>query len=235
MLQGSELELASHILGLVQSLLLIWLSLTPGDILVKAVTTAMTNYVFHVTVSLQGSLLEEDSPSPFLVDQPENLLLRVYGNAGEWMFDRQNELKSAQILAEAHLIPPWHGIFGNGRIEHFILSQQTTAAEFRSLPFAKNIVSNLARIHIKLPEIISITSWDNGIDYLWGRLESWRQRAQTALDGLPSRNLSNRQQLILEDIRTWNPLDLESQQSLQETAIATDSPIVFGHCDVQLN
>lgn len=191
----------------------------------------MTNYVFRVTASVQESMSEEDCASPLLVEQPEDLLVRVYGDA-EWMFNRRNELAAAQVLAEGHLIPPWHGIFGNGRVEHFILSQQTTASEFRSLAFAKNIVANLAHIHAKLQEIIPVTSWEPGVDYLWERLGLWRERAVEALDHLRAQPLESKHKMMLKEIERWDPLNVKLHDDLQQAAVAADSPLVFAHCDV---
>lgn len=222
---------AGHLLRLVQTLLAIWSGLVCSQVLAQRISKAMSNtvYALHATI---------DAPENFLVNaetgerEPKSLLIRIYGPSN-WMFDRNDEQAIALALAKENIIPKWYGTFGNGRIEQFILSDTLTSAQIRSYSndFAAKVFKKLHLIHASLPTVLETTDNFSLKDYLWDRLDSWREKAIGAFNILVQNE--ERTELV-EAIRTWDVFNVENIKSLKQVALTAASPLVIAHADVPL-
>ena len=225
---GDGQAIAGNILRLIQVLLAIWGNLTANDIQVRRINTAMTNFVYVVTIDLRTSVLScEDSESTS--HEPEKLLLRVYGKSN-WMFERESEEAAAMVLSNKGLIPRWYGIFKNGRLENYVPNGPVSAPDFRTPEVYLKVAPLLSKIHSLLPEILPATGWEER-DYLWNRLDIWLRVAKEAFEQL---SLTEGRRDILSKIKSWNVLDHELLENLQSEMSQYNSPTVFGHCDVRI-
>lgn len=189
-----------------------------SDINLATLSTAMTNSVF---------LVECTALNVF----PSKLLLRVYRKSA-WMFDRKLEESTNIVLSNEGIIPKVLGIFGNGRFEEFIVSDSVLAADYCNIEAASDISSQLANIHSLLPKLVEFAGWKS-VNYAWMRLEQWRETAVVALRELSGRQTVNRE--IIELVEQWNVLDSDLSRRLKEyIENAVNSPLIFGHCDVQM-
>lgn len=227
---------AEHILRLIQVLLGIWRCFRPENIKIRKIATAMTNHVYVITVSnysdagYDEALCEED--------EPEQLLLRVYGSSPEGMFERNREMIASCKLSEAGVIPHWYGIFGNGRFEEYILSDQLRAPELRQVSAATSVIKQLARVHRTLDAILEEPNvgWVHK-DYLWDRMESWRKEASTSLIGLKEKYKTDEHKLeMLRKMEESNIASPELLAGVREKTLSSEPEplLVFGHCDVRL-
>lgn len=240
LLGGNESALAAaHVLKLIQLLLGIWSSLNPENITLTRISAAMTNYVYRVNVANYS--VDEYDEGFCRESEPEQLLLRVYGAHSEWMFHRSDELIAARKLSELGLIPRWLGIFANGRIEEFILSEQARSSELRGedLPdLGVPVIQQLGRVHASLEPILAAPgiSWTRQ-DCLWERLETWRHRAEEAIDKLEERHqMDNTRLQMIAAIKEWDVLSPRRLEQVRgrTLSISPPSPLVFAHCDVRL-
>lgn len=226
------MAIAGAILKLIIQLLGIWTGLHERDISVQQLSAAMTNMVFIVTVNASISPDPFEESAEKLALEPESLLLRVYGRE-TWMFNREMEEKVASRLAMTGVIPAWHGVFGNGRIEEYLPNDHVSAVAFRSPPFQSKIVPRLASIHESLPAVLEATGWD-AIDQYWDRLDLWISKSQDAfLSFVENKNLlDDEHRQMFDEIASGNPFDSTTWSELKAAAMSTASPLVFGHCDV---
>lgn len=240
LLGGGEggLAAAAHVLKLIQLLLGIWSSLNAENITLTRISAAMTNHVYRVNVA--NCSVDEYDEGFCGESEPEQLLLRVYGAHSEWLFHRSDELIAARKLSELGLIPRWLGIFGNGRVEEFILSEQARSSELRGedLPdLGVPVIQQLGRVHASLEQILAAPgiSWSRQ-DCLWERLETWRHRAEGAIGELEERHQMDGARLqMIAAIREWDvlsPRRLEQVRGLT-LSVSPPSPLVFAHCDVR--
>lgn len=225
--------MAQTILELICSLLQIWLNLHLDDISVQRLSAAMTNSVFIVTNRLSSaSATASCDEGGKQWEEPERLLLRVYGDS-TWMFDRSVEESVAECLSKDGVIPKWHGVFGNGRFEEFLPNVPVSALLFRTTRYQEMIAHRLAMIHLSLGNIIEST----GIlakDSLWSRLSLWTQHSQVAFNQLENSILTPSHRQYLSDIGKLGVFSEDLPGSLRNAAELTESPLVFGHCDVQI-
>lgn len=220
MLQGGCAQAAAQaVLELIWELLGAWQHLDASQISIERVPTAMTNLVCIVRAPCAGSIVP--------LQQPHELLLRVYGESS-CMFDRRAEEETALQLIAAGIVPAWHAIFGNGRFEQFLSCTPVSAPSFCTFPTVGRIAAGLATIHKFLPRQ---QQQQPPADQYWARLERWSSAARAALARLSSRaSCSDRP--ILDKIASWRVFSPRKIALCKQTALHSASPLVFAHCDV---
>lgn len=216
-------------LGLVKTLIQIWLGIGIDDILMRRMSGAMTNSVYSVTVQ-DGALLRLGP------GEPAKMLLRIYGNGTDGLFSRRKELECTERLADAGIAPRWLGIFSNGRFEEFVENIPVTAAMIREPQLSAMVGRKLFYLHNRADIIQQAAQTDEEQkSVLWKRLAEWRTRGLAALRKLQARELTAGQQEYLGRILG---LGIESagfvagMQEQKAACKAVLSPRVLCHNDL---
>mmetsp|Transcript_42909 Transcript_42909/g.48748 ORF Transcript_42909/g.48748 Transcript_42909/m.48748 type:complete len:380 (+) Transcript_42909:45-1184(+) len=183
------------------------------DIIIAPLSGAMTNLIFCCSTTGKGT------------DQMENkLLLRVFGEGTETFFSRDEESSLFQNLSHfSEIQPKIVKSFRNGRIEVFLDGYQVlTAEKIRQ----KIIVTEIATKMLEFHKLQVDAPGRDGENYLWNLLFRWLKHAKT----LCQNDDANEARFA-----KVNLTDLETEINWLENMIPKfiDSPIVFGHNDLQ--
>lgn len=198
----------------------IWICAAMADIVLRRLTTANSNYVFTVCNNNRASIAEAE---------PHIVMLRIYGKMNV-MFDRDEEERVSIALAERGFIPRFLTVFGNGRVEPYIEHTPVTATMFRELSTAKCVVKELKKIHSFISTDAMVA---NGapVDKMWRRLETLQRHAREAQSRLLTRSFHlDWHADMFREIVEWDVF--HDHAVLKAKAVASESPVVFGHCDI---
>jgi len=158
-------------------------------------------------------------------DTVQKVLVRVYGQGSEAMFERSKEMLWLERLSKQSLVPRLLSVFGNGRFEEYLESTTLKHDTLRDPRISTGIARLLRRlhgvtdVHPHMPE--------NGDLEWWASIGRWMPSTETIVRRLQETN---------EDER-WEEIDLE-QLKLQINAYKQwvdkiDSKIVYCHNDLQ--
>lgn len=149
----------------------IWLDIPDESFKLTKLTAATTNEIFIIG--------HEESTTKGAEEEPNKLLVRIYGEGSENIIDRREELKLFEKLSSLGIGPKLIASFNNGRIEEYIESKVLTAEMMRRADISIVIAKRLAQFH----QISMLHDGDAEVipPVLWERLESWRLIAKDAL------------------------------------------------------
>eukprot|EP00937_MAST-01D_sp_MAST-1D-sp2_P005156 g5156.t1 len=138
-----------------------WAGVRDAQCSVRQISGGITNMLYRVTARREG----EDPP----MGAADAALVRVYGDKTELMIDRLKDTTVFAELAALKFGPPFHGAFGNGRVEGWCEMRPLDAAEIRLRCFAAPIARTMGRMHRLLPS--SGGARDRPV--LWTVLNKW--------------------------------------------------------------
>lgn len=195
---------------------MLWKGLKASDVSMKRLGAAMTNTVY--ILSNERAAAEE----------PQKLLLRVYGEGVENILNREEELAWFSKLSDLGIGPKLIATFQNGRLEEYIDSITLTPQLIRDTSVSAAIAASMARFHKTVerdPEQVHRP-------IMWNRLESWKDLASVAFAFLHSASPSP----ATERLHSLGVFDSDFQEQLVHLShrlIELKSPIVFSHNDLQ--
>nr|XP_032834069.1 ethanolamine kinase 1-like [Petromyzon marinus] len=148
------------------------------------------------------------------------VLIRVYGNMTELFVDRDNELKSFQVLQAYGCAPSLYCTFLNGLCYEFMHGHVLDTALVRQPDIFRLTARELARIH-------AIHAHNGCIPKpnLWMKLQKY---FSLAADGFPDPKVHAR---FLSEVPSRAELERE-MLGLQETLAGLGSPVVLCHNDL---
>ena len=220
-------------LDIAQSLLQIWKDCDPNYIQFRRINIALTNKV-NIVTNLQRNLQSDD---------PTQILIRLYGSSS-WMLERGIEETAAIILSHRGIIPSWYGAFSNGRIEEYVDCDPVSAATFRSTEISVMLIKKLSTIHSFYEEVVSSTTVRDrgitlrpGMDYIWGRLDTWAAKAATSLSAIQKQNKWKNFLHLAKDIESLSAVIFGQDDTIMNLRREAESlggadEIVFAHCDL---
>ena len=151
----------------------------------------------------------------------ESVLVRVFGAEG--MIDRDVENPAFAALARAGIAPPYHGRFGNGRVEGWIEARPLKVREFSVLEYSVKIAQQMSKLHNSF-QIPSALQEYFSEPTLWKQLFEWMDEALKATFKT-DRDTTMAEELDLPNIR-------EQLEWLRKEVVPADSSVAFCHNDV---
>lgn len=204
------------LLQFIQGILMLWKGLKASDLSMKRLGAAMTNTVY--ILSNEHAKAEE----------PQKMLLRVYGEGVENILNREQELAWFSKLSDLGVGPKLIATFQNGRLEEYIDSITLTPDLMREGSVSTAIAASMSRFH----KTIERNQEQVRTPIMWGRLENWKSLASIAF-GYPSSASPNP---VIERLHKIGVFDSEFEDQIitcRDRLIRLDSPIVFSHNDLQ--
>jgi choline/ethanolamine kinase len=165
------------ILDLIQRMLEIWLSITIDSIRITRLSAAMTNTVYIIS----------NSDCNLKIDEPRNILLRIYGEGVDDILNRSDEISWFIKLSKVRAGPRLLATFQNGRMEEYIESVTLTPRMMRDPEVSCLIAKAVSKFHRLELEVEADTV------VLWKRIESWRHEAGKSFKSLLKRFTENNQ------------------------------------------
>merc|ERR1719223_93578 len=184
---------------------------------VTKVTGGITNALFRISgfLSLKSCHVQVDS-----------ILVRVFGAEG--MIDRDIETSTFSSLAEKGIAPPYHGRFGNGRLEGWLDNYAPLSLlDLQEDETNVAIAQQMAKLHVgyNVPDDLK-EHHDESEPALWTQLESWMDQAM---------NISNFKAKE-DDARAKELLDLpkiaKELEWLKTDSIPKNAKVAFCHNDL---
>jgi thiamine kinase-like enzyme len=207
---GSQLE--AKIFSVLQKLLS-W----KAPVKVERLSAAMTNCIFLVN---------------------RKVLIRVYGDGTDNLFDREREITIFQILSSTSVGPNLLGKFKNGRVEEFLDSRTLTPSEVYHPSISRQIATALFQVH----GLVGVVPQKQAISEkapsrvtfeteFWSRMLDWYIKAINSMNILLLQCNSGNDELH----RRLKALKIEQLKddilALQKNA--AHYPVVFAHNDLQ--
>ncbi|KAK6320221.1 choline kinase alpha isoform X1 [Coregonus clupeaformis] len=205
-----------------------WKTVTEEDFQISLIRGGLSNKLF---------LCALPDTQTSVVDEPRNVLLRLYGailqmscNKGEpRQSNKENLFQGAEamvlesvmfaILAERELGPKLYGIFPQGRLEQFVPSRKLDTDELSMPSISAEIAEKMAKFHgMRMP-------FNKEPKWLFGTIDKYLNQVM--------RLTFTRESHIRKfaRLRSCNlPQEMESLKSLLDS---THSPVVFCHNDCQ--
>ncbi|XP_020336290.1 choline kinase alpha-like isoform X1 [Oncorhynchus nerka] len=205
-----------------------WKTVTEEDFQISLIRGGLSNKLF---------LCALPDTQTSVVDEPRNVLLRLYGailqmscNKGEpRQSNKENLFQGAEamvlesvmfaILAERELGPKLYGIFPQGRLEQFVPSRKLDTDELSMPSISAEIAEKMAKFHgMRMP-------FNKEPKWLFGTIDKYLNQVM--------RLTFTRESHIRKfaRLRSYNlPQEMESLKSLLDS---THSPVVFCHNDCQ--
>ena len=154
------------ILSFLNHFLKIWISVPHELITFKRLSAAMTNTVYI----LSHPMIRRD--------EPNKILLRVYGEGVEQILNRAEELDWFTQLSKAGVGPRLLATFANGRFEEYIESVTLTPSMMRAAEVSEAIALTMSQFHrLQLED-------QSKVSVIWHRIETWREEARKAYNDL---------------------------------------------------
>ena len=153
-------------MGFLNEVLKIWISIPIELITFKKLSAAMTNTVYILSHPIIGR------------NEPDKILLRVYGEGIEQILNRSEELDWFIKLSKTGVGPKLLATFNNGRFEEYIESVTLTPIMMSREEVSDGIALTMSQFHnLEL---------ENGPNppVIWKRIESWRDEASKAFHSI---------------------------------------------------
>lgn len=165
---------------------------------------AMTNEVFEIKWLSEGKGEGE---------RGRKVLVRIYGEGVDAFFDRENEIRTFEVMSRNGQGPLLLGRFHNGRIEEFIHARTLSATDLRDPEISALIASKLREFHdLDMPGLKKV--------HLWDRLRNWLKAAQSLC------STEQAKEFCLDTLG-------EEMSSLEKSLARDDQRIGFCHNDLQ--
>ncbi|RKP08642.1 kinase-like domain-containing protein [Thamnocephalis sphaerospora] len=214
---------------LVRSLLPDWHDVEdPEQLQITRLSGALTNRVYEVRARDPNDTRH----------QSRRVLLRVYGDGVDQLFSRAKELDWLRKLSAVGLGPRLLAVFGNGRLEEYLRSTTLTRDDIRTPEDSARIARNAAQLHqiVKTyppPETTQDGDWLASV-YQWlplARKAVARLLADSTDGTSPAFKPEDRAEVQQVSASLERLVDTIPQ--LAEAVRKINSPIVFGHNDMQ--
>ena len=191
---------------------------------VTKVTGGITNALFRISGLSSLNALNNDS---HLLDHHEDaILVRVFGAEG--MIDRDVETSTFSSLADKGIAPPYHGRFGNGRLEGWLENYAPLSLmDLQNDETIEAIAEQMAKLHVGYTVPDDLKEYhDETKPALWSQLYSWMDQA-TNISNFKSQH---------DDARAKELLDLpkiaKELEWLKSDSIPKDAKVAFCHNDL---
>ncbi|CAG8449126.1 7280_t:CDS:2 [Diversispora eburnea] len=204
---GQKKYIRGTLIPLIRNTLSGWEDITKeSHIDIERVSGALTNFVFFITKKLQNGNLQK----------VQKVVLRIYGNGVDQLFDREKELRCLEMLSIVEFGPQLLSTFSNGRFEQFLDSTTLNSDEIHFPEVSRQIAYRLRSLH----NIVNIfPPKKDTIPEVWINVDKWFPLID---------KISYEQQIKL------NLKDLDNEiRELKSMLSKLDSPIVFAHNDTQ--
>jgi len=101
---------------------------------------------------------------------PKKVLVRIYGNGANLLFERENEVATFERMSQLGHGPRLLGRFPNGRLEEFLDARTLSARDLRDQDISQKIA-------IKLYEFHHLDIPGSSHPRLWERLRDWLEKS----------------------------------------------------------
>ncbi|CAO3609509.1 unnamed protein product [Cunninghamella echinulata] len=200
-------KLIQAVFDLIQELFPDWVS-QKSELTINCISGALTNAIY------------------FVDGNGTRRLLRVYGIGVDQFIDREKELAWLARLGRLNLGPRLLGIFGNGRFEEYVKSVTLNHHDIRDPVISTQIAQCLARQH----SIVNIYQppHDQELE-VWKNIDKWYQLVLVLLPKISEKDQERAKILDMFDFKQLGK-EIDDCKNILEKV---DSPIVFGHNDLQ--
>ncbi|KAG5539287.1 hypothetical protein RHGRI_019749 [Rhododendron griersonianum] len=197
-----EIVLPEEANRILQSLASGWGDTIGEDLQVIQLKGAMTNQVYQI----KWPIKEEDHRS-------RKVLVRIYGEGVDVFFDREDEIRTFELVSRHGQGPRLLGRFSNGRIEEFIRARTLSASDLLDPDISALIAAKMKEFHdLDMPGPKKVLLWD--------RLRKW---LNTAKNMCPS-----------EEAEAFRLDALDEEISTLEKTLSQDNQLIgFCHNDLQ--
>ncbi|XAR48637.1 Ethanolamine kinase [Bertholletia excelsa] len=198
---------------------------------VKTNGSILTEELMKLLISLWGDVIDKNmlkvthlsgamTNRVYKISWPSNtenvtqtVLLRIYGEAVELFFDRDQEIQTFESISRNGQGPRLLGQLQDGRVEEFIHARTLSASDLRDPGVSALIAAKLREFHnLDMPGQKNIV--------LWKRIRNWLSKAKNVCSS--------------KDAREFRLDDLEQEINLLEKGLSRDSQeIGFCHNDLQ--
>uniref|UniRef100_A0A2L2Y177 Choline kinase alpha n=1 Tax=Parasteatoda tepidariorum TaxID=114398 RepID=A0A2L2Y177_PARTP len=190
-----------------------WKSISSSDMVFRSISGGMSNFLYYC------SLPETHTP---LVGEPQQVLMRMYGQIHEGIEAKVTESVIFMMLSERKLGPKLYGIFPGGRLEEYIPARAMTCDELKSPEMSATIARKLAKVHTLNVPINKEPTW------LFDKMKNWIQfvKHEIRLDDLNEEQKNCAMKLLAVD---WE----KEFNWLKPVLMRAKSPVLFCHNDLQ--
>ncbi|KAH0449148.1 hypothetical protein IEQ34_022948 [Dendrobium chrysotoxum] len=165
---------------------------------------ALTNEVFEINWLAAGTGEGE---------RGRKVLVRIYGEGVDVFFNREDEIRTFELMSRHGQGPHLLGRFHNGRVEEFIHARTLSATDLRDPEISALIASKLREFHdLDMPGPRKV--------HLWDRLRNWHKAAQRLC------STEQAKEFCLDTLE-------EEISSLEKLLAGDDQRIGFCHNDLQ--
>lgn len=190
-----------------------WKSISSSDMVFRSVSGGMSNLLYYC------SLPETHTP---LVGEPDQVLLRMYGQIHDGTESTVTESVIFMMLSERNLGPKLYGIFPGGRLEEYIPARAMTCDELKDPDASTTIARKLAKVHSLNVPINKEPTW------LFDRMSRWLNFAKSEVS---IENLDASKRDVARYLLSY---DLEGELNwLKNFLLEASSPVLFCHNDLQ--
>lgn len=166
-----------------------WKTVDPQSLSFGRISGGLSNFIYYIALpdNRQDKQVQDSSPNTELdglsltfghvqrsisflgVEEPKNVLLRIYGQVhGERAMDSiVTESVIFTLLSERRLGPKLHGVFSGGRIEEFIPARSLVTRELSMPALSLKIAEKMAAIHSMNVPLSKEPTW------LWKSFGKW--------------------------------------------------------------
>ncbi|KAM4734169.1 choline/ethanolamine kinase [Anableps anableps] len=187
-----------------------WKTVQEADFQISIVSGGLSNLLY---------LCSLPDHVPCLGEEPQQVLLRVYGAILQGVDSLILESVMFAILAERTLGPKLYGIFPEGRLEQYLPNTRMCTEQLSNPVISAEIATKLARFHGMVMPFNKEPKW------LFGTIDKYMDEVMK-INFVRDTHVKKYKKLMKYDL----PAELKSLRSL---LAATPSPVVFCHNDVQ--
>ncbi|KAG7456171.1 hypothetical protein MATL_G00248950 [Megalops atlanticus] len=187
-----------------------WKKIPESDFQISIISGGLSNLLY---------LCSLPDHSPCIGDEPQQVLLRVYGAILQGVDSLVLESVMFAILAERMLGPRLYGIFPEGRLEQYVPSTRLRTEQLRIPELSAEIAVKMARFHEMVMPFNKEPKW------LFGTIDRYMDQI-LKLKFVREAHIKKFNKLMKHNLQ-------EELESLRALLAATPSPVVFCHNDVQ--
>lgn len=187
-----------------------WKNLQEEDFQISIVSGGLSNLLYLCSLPDHVHCVEEE---------PRQVLLRIYGAILQGVDSLVLESVMFAILAERSLGPKLYGIFPDGRLEQYLPNTRMRTDQLSDPSISAELATKLARFHEMVMPFNKEPKW------LFGTIDKYMDQVM---------KLSFVREAHVKKYKKLMKLNLPAElESLRKLLIATPSPVVFCHNDVQ--
>jgi len=184
-------------------------------------------HVKHIELDrISGALTNCIYVATSIGTQPvQKVLVRIYGQGLEAMFERSKEMLWLERLSKQSLVPKLLAVFGNGRFEEYLESTTLKHNTLRDPKISVSIAKLLRKLHA-VGNVHRYQPQQDAIEW-WASIGRWMPATEATVNRLRETGADER----------WEEIDLDQLkleiQAYRQWVAKVDSEIVYCHNDLQ--